>query len=120
MTKLLPLNSIVRVIPAHAYDEGAELNPGGLYMIREVDPEDDCLTYRLGPDSENSWASKHMIQPIDLKPGDLISAGSVRLKVAFVRTVFEDNDKDPIKIIAVNTTEGIQWITEGKTTLYGL
>lgn len=48
MTKLLPLNSIVRVVPAHAYDEGANLNPGGLYMIREVDPEDDLSYLSIG------------------------------------------------------------------------
>lgn len=79
-----------------------------------------CLTYRLGSRLENSWAAKDMIQPIDLKPGDLISIGDIPLEVFSSRNCHEDNDKDPIKIIAVNTTEGIQWITEGEATLYGI
>jgi len=120
MTKLLPLNSIVRVIPAHAYDEDAELNPGGLYMIREVAHEDDCLVYRLGPEKTGSWATKDMVQHIDLKPGSLISIRNIPLEVVSIRDCPEDNDKDPIKIISVNTTEGIKWITEGEATLYGI
>lgn len=120
MTKLLPLNSIVRVLPAHAYDEDAELNPGGLYMIREVDPEDDCLTYRLGPENTNSWAAKHMIQPIDLKPGDIISVRKIPLEVFSIRNCPEENDRDTLQILAVNTIVGIKWIAEGEATLYGL
>lgn len=120
MTKLLPLNSIVRVLPAHAYDEGAKLNPGGLYMIRKVAHEDDCLVYRLGPEKTGSWATKDMVQHIDLKPGSLISVRNIPLEAFFIRNCPENNGRDTLQIIAVKTTVGIQWIAEGEATLYGI
>lgn len=120
MTKPLPIGTIVRVIPAHAYDEYAKLNPGGLYMIREVDHEDDCLTYRLGSLIEDYWATKNMIQHIDLEPGSLISIRNIPLEVFSVRNCSEDHEVATLQIIAVNTPGGIKWITEGEATLYGI
>lgn len=104
MTKPLPIGTIVRVIPAHAYDEYAKLNPGGLYMIRE----------------EDYWATKNMIQHIDLEPGSLISIRNIPLEVFSVRNCSKDHEVATLQIIAVNTPGGIKWITEGEATLYGI
>jgi hypothetical protein len=67
----IKVGMFVRVIPGKENYCGAELNAGGIYMVLEIKGLGiACDPYRLGDQDKNTFASRDMIEPIDLKIGD--------------------------------------------------
>lgn len=123
MNELLPVGTIVRVIPGKECKLGAKLISGGLYKIYIVDSLYRGILYCLGNGDESKWVNRRMIQEVDLKPGSLVLLNGLPVKVHSIAAGKNYQDK---KLCGISVkplgsiTQIPYWIVDGNLKLYGL
>lgn len=123
MNELLSVGTIVRVIPGKEHYCSAKLIRGGLYKIYIVDSCQGSTSYCLGKKGESKWATRNMIQPIDLKPGSLVLLGGQVYTVYNIAAGknYQDGKLCGISVTPLNHLCQIPyWIVDGNLKLYGI